>query len=152
MTFARAVHSCPRLKGHYHEGLGALKGNRTRVTTRDTRMILGSLDVEAAQLAMSRGEHTWDYGIGLESGSGEIVIWLEVHPADSLHVEPVLDKLRSLLTFLRNHATALHEFPGRFVWLATKGVAISPMSQERRWLNANGIILRSKKLDLESVI
>jgi hypothetical protein len=114
-------------------------------------MILGSLNVEAAQQAISRQEHTWDYGIGVSRAEHQIVIWLEVHSADPSHVAIMLDKLQSLLTFLHNHGKALQTLPARYIWLATKGVGISPASRERRRLNARGIILRSKRLDLHSV-
>jgi len=114
-------------------------------------MILGSLCVEAAQQEISSQEHTWDYGIGLRPGD-EVVIWLEVHSANNSHVQAILDKLDSLIKFLGEHAAEMSKFPRRYVWLATKGVGIAPASRERRRLNARGIILKSKRLDLESVL
>ena len=151
MTFAQALESCPRLKPHAREGLRALGNNRSRVTTTHTRLIRGSIDVEAAQRAIS-GQYTWDYGIGFAAESGELAIWVEVHPANSLHVGIILDKLQSLLEFLTEHAPGMRRLPPRYVWLATKGVGIAPDSRERRRLNARGVILRSKQLDLESVV
>ena len=151
MTFAEALDSCPRLKEHYRAGLGALSSDRSRVTIRDTRRILGSVDVEAAQQEISGQAHTWDYGIGLRHG-GEVVIWLEVHSANNSHVQAILDKLDSLINFLREHAAEMSRFPRIYVWLATRGVGIAPASRERRRLNARGIILKSQRLDLESVL
>jgi hypothetical protein len=107
--------------------------------------------MEAAQHAISRQAHTWDYGIGLATKPRHTVIWLEVHSANSSHVDLILDKLQSLHDFLEHHAPELRRLP-RYVWLATKGVGIAPHSRERRRLNARGVILRSKQLDLESVV
>jgi len=117
MTFAQALESCPRLKPHAREGLRALGNNRSRVTTTHTRLIRGSIDVEAAQRAIS-GQYTWDYGIGFAAESGELAIWVEVHPANSLHVGIILDKLQSLLEFLTEHAPGMRRLPPRYVWLA----------------------------------
>ena len=136
----------------FFEGLEALGGDKHRVKARQPRAILGSLNIEVAQLRIRAQRHAWDYGIGLSTNCGEAIVWLEVHSANSLHVQIILDKLDSLITFLRDHGGYLHRFPSRYVWLATGGVAIAPASRERRRLNARGIILKSKQLRLESVM
>jgi hypothetical protein len=152
MTFAQAVESYPRLQPHYHTGLGALGGNRTRVRMRDARRIIGSLDIEAAQHEVSAGSPAWDYGIGVRSNRSDVVIWLEVHPADSSHVEKMIEKFQSLAAFLKEYTPDFLRLSRRYVWLATRRVGIAPASRERRRLNALGIQLRSKRLDLDSVV
>jgi hypothetical protein len=152
VTFANAVGACLPLRDHYRAGLGALGGDRRRVTIEDTRRISGSVNVEQAQLQTSNEDHTWDYGVGIAAGTDDFAIWIEVHSADSLHVELVLYKLQSLIVLLRDHAPELNALPTRFVWLATGAVYISPNSNERRRLNSKGLLLRSKQLDLGSVL
>jgi hypothetical protein len=110
------------------------------------------VNVEDAQRSISDQGSTWDYGIGITAPGDDVVIWVEVHSADSRHVQSVLDKLTSLLSFLRTHATALNALPKRFVWLATGAVYITPDSNERRRLNSCGLLLKSKRLDLGSVL
>jgi hypothetical protein len=40
----------------------------------------------------------------------------------------------------------------RFVWLPAGAVYITPDSKERRRLNSSGLLLKSKRLDLGSVL
>lgn len=151
MTFPEAVEACPPMRLHLRNGLGALESNRARVTIKDTRKISGSVNIETAQRRASAQNHTWDYGIGVRDLPDDLVVWLEVHSANSLHVQSVIDKLDSLLEFLQRHAPHFNEMPQFFVWLATRGVYIAPNSKERRLLNARGLLLRSQRLDLDSL-
>ncbi len=152
MTFRQAVAACPQLRDHYRQGLGGLGGDRNRVTINNGRLIKGSVNVEMAQRQAGGEGHTWDYGVGVATAGDDLAIWIEVHSANSTHVQLVLDKLQSLITLLLNHAPELNALPKRFVWLATGAVYIAPDSRERRRLNSRGVILRSKQLDLQSLL
>ena len=101
MTFPTAVKASPRLREHFREGLSALGGDSKRVAMKDTRAISGSVNVEVAQKAADGQENAWDFGVGIKRTGGEEAIWIEVHSADTRHVQPMLDKLQSLRTFLR---------------------------------------------------
>jgi hypothetical protein len=150
MTFPEAVKVCKLLRDHLKVGLAALEGDRGRVTINDTSLISGSVNVEKA--AQAAQEPAWDYGIGITAAKNDVVIWVEVHPANSRHVRPVLNKLDWLIAFLRNHASHLNAMPKRFIWLATKGVYLPPNSRERKMLSNRGLRLESKRLDLGSVL
>ena len=152
MKFPHAVAASALLKDHFKVGLGALGTNSSRITTRDTRKITGSVNIEAAQREVSGQHAAWDYGIGFAPSKDDIVIWVEIHSADTRHVQVVLDKLDSLLSLLEAHAPTLGALPRRFVWLATGAVYISPNSPEKRRLESRGMLLRSKRLNLESVL
>lgn len=152
MTFPDAVDASARLRTHFRAGLGALGGDRRRVTMKNPRLISGSVNVEAAQRMIAHQDATWDYGIGITAAEDDVVVWLEVHSANSRHVDAVLAKLESLTTLLRDDAPALNAMPKRFIWLATDKVYISPGSTERRRINNRGLLLRSKVLDLGSVL
>lgn len=153
MTFPRAVAACPRLSGHFSRGLGALRRlDRGRVTMTNTRLINASVNVEDAQREAGGQDPTWDYGIGISAPGDDVAIWVEVHSADSHHVQSVLNKLDALLKFLKKEAPDLNSLPGRYVWLATGRVHIAPDSRERRRLNSRGLVLRSKQFDLQSVL
>ena len=152
MSFSRAVERLPKIRAVYSTGLGALGSNRTRVHASNPRLILGSLNIEAAQRRIDPRSNTWDYGVGVASDRRELIVWIEVHPANALHVQIIIDKLDSLRSFLCRHAEQLQAFEPRYVWLATRGVAIRPGSQERRRLDGRGIMLRAQRLQLESVL
>ena len=152
MRFREAVEACQALRAHYRTGLTALEGYSARVTIRDTRLIAGSVNIERAQREANGQSHTWDYGIGITARSDDLLVWLEIHSANSLHVQDVIDKLDSLLAFVQEHAPELSRMRSQFVWLATGSVYIPPGSRERRRLNARGVLLRSKQLHLQSLL
>lgn len=147
MSFRKAVELCGRLE--YCAGLEALGSERSRVESRNTRDITGSVNIEAAQHSISRNARTWDYGIGFRSVNHEVAVWVEVHSANSRHVGIILEKFASLEQFLCDHATALGAMPRRVIWLATDAVALPPNSAERRKLNQSGIQLHSRKVHLD---
>jgi hypothetical protein len=151
VTFPGAIHACAQLRNHFDLGLGALGADRVRVAIRNTRLISGSVNIENAQKETAGHANAWDYGIGISATDDDKVVWLEVHSANSLHVQTVLDKLDSLLTLLKNYAPDLNLLPRRFVWLATGAVYIPPNSRERRRLELHKLLLRSKRVDLDSV-
>jgi hypothetical protein len=104
MSFEAAVKSCPRLASAYRRGLQGLKRvDRQRVRISDSRRLRGSVDLEEALAADLPNQPIWDYGLGLaHNRNGEMAVWLEVHPASSLHVGPVIWKLRCAVAFNRN--------------------------------------------------
>ena len=140
MSFQRALEASPVLRGVFAAGLGALGSNRSRIYANDPRVILGSMNVEAAQREIDAQGHTWDYGIGVSVDRHDAVVWVEVHSADASHIQMILDKLDSLLHFLAAYAPEFRCLKTRYVWLATRGVGIGADSRERRRLNARGIV------------
>jgi len=153
LRYAEALAASSSLKAHGRPGLQALGADSSRVTVKNTRSIRGSINVESCQLRIAPRENAWDYGVGIEiSGDSDGMIWLEVHSANSEHVQTVIDKLDSLLRFLREHAPALNKLPRAFVWLATGRVQLSPNSTSRRRINARGIVLRSAPLALDGLV
>lgn len=152
MTFREAVEAVPALSGCHHPGLQALAGpDRSRVRARDTRSLAGSVNVEAALKSTLPNSPLWDYGIAVRVSGSEQVTWIEVHPADSGHVGPVLAKLAWLKDWLRESAPALDALtrPGRgYVWLATGAVSLPPTSPKRRLIAQRGLVLVSAPLEL----
>jgi hypothetical protein len=94
----------------------------------------------------------WDYAVGVHKSGSDRVVWIEVHSASSHHVDEVLSKLRWLLQWLANSATALNELPRRFCWIATGTVSINRGSPQARRLAAMGLRFPAKHVDVEEVI
>src|SRR5690242_13017461 len=119
MSFQHALDASPALASVYRAGLGALGGNRSRVHANNPRALLGSMNVEDAQREIDPQGPTWDYGIGVARDGEEVVVWVEVHSADALHIQMMISKLDALLQFLTAYAPEFRRLEARYVWLAT---------------------------------
>jgi hypothetical protein len=94
----------------------------------------------------------WDYAVGLAvNRSTDFALWIEVHPANSLHVDTVIKKRRWLRSWLQAAGAELKKItPGRnYVWLATSPVALPQNSSQRKKLAEEGVQLRSQRLNLD---
>jgi hypothetical protein len=160
MTFKDAVTAVPELKEAFQPGKQALKReHRALVACKAERRFQGSVDLDGtlASIPAHAKQPRWDYGIGYQAPDGkEMAVWLEVHPASTGEVECVLQKLKWLKAYLRNHASELWTLSQRaddsvpaFVWLATGGgVHITPNSPQIRRLSQAGLAMPRRKLDL----
>jgi len=128
MTFREAVDQTPEIAGRCQAGKQALERiDRPRITLRRPRLIRGSLHLEEALRDTHPSDPLWDYGIALVGKHRkEYAVWVEVHPANSLHVDPVLSKLAWLRKWLRDDAPRLEALTPKanFVWLAAGAVAL----------------------------
>lgn len=154
MTYSKALAASPRLRVYSQTGLKALgSSDRARVSASNSRSIRGSIYVEGCQRQFSANQNTCDYGVGFKlTETGDGMVWVEVHSADSAHVQIILDKFGSLLAFLAEHAPDLSQLPRVFVWLATGTVYLPPNSAGRRRINASGIVLKSGRLALDGLL
>ena len=150
MTFRDAVTGTNGLTHAYRDGLQALKAtDRPRIRCADPRKLTGSVDLDHALSDSHPNDPRWDYGIGVRNRRrSEVVIWVEVHPASSRHIQNVLDKLSWLRRWLASSAPLLDQLPRRFVWVASGKVALPRDSQQRRRLAAEGISLIGQRLSL----
>jgi hypothetical protein len=99
-AFQVAVLATDCLAGAYRSGLQVVrKQDRQRITCQDGRRLTGSIDVDQALHRSHPDDNRWDYGIGVKHNS-EHVVWIEIHPASSSHVQEVIAKL----TWLRGVA------------------------------------------------
>jgi hypothetical protein len=96
--------------------------------------------------------HRWDYAIGICVNPREdIVFWVEVHPASSLHVNEVLRKLQWLKDWLASDAPALARLPGRFRWVASGKISFRHGSREEKRIAQRGLRFPSRRLNLDEV-
>jgi len=104
---------------------------------------------EALRLAFPN-DPRWDYAIGIsQRAHTDHIVWLEVHPASSLHLDEVLNKLRWLKPWLANDAPELHRLPAHFCWVATGTVSFRRGSREEKRIAQEGIGFPRKLLNLD---
>ena len=153
MRFRDAVDSVSSLQGKSADGLGALRGaDSGRIKSSTPRKIRGSIDLDGALESRHPNAHRWDYGVGfMITDASDRIIWVEVHSANSLHVEAILQKLRWLKGWLLDEGRPLAEFRSTFVWLSTGRVAIPPKSPEATKLRGQGLVLAGQVLVLDTI-
>ena len=149
MTFKDAVESTATLRGHFQKGLQALgKGDRSRVSISDTRSLSGSVHVDKALRKAHPNDARWDYGLGINTRN-DFVIWLEVHPASSQHIDEVLAKLRWLRRWLASEAAAFEKLRQEFHWIASGSISFPRGSRHEKRLAQEGLRFPVKRLDLD---
>jgi hypothetical protein len=150
MTFRDAVAATPGLEYAYQPGLQALRRrDRRRIQCEEPRKLAGSVDLDTTLWDSHANDARWDYGIGVRKrANAEVVLWVEVHPASSLHIGEVLSKLQWLKGWLRSSARRLRAFPARYLWVSSGKVTIPAGSRQRRRLAAAGIRLVGERLEL----
>jgi hypothetical protein len=150
-AFEDAVFGTNCLAAVYRSGLQAVRtSDRQRITCRDGRLLTGSIDTDRALLASYPDESRWDYGIGVKNDR-EHVVWVEIHPASSSHVQEVIDKLKWLHSWLRAEAPLLGQLTPFFVWVASGRVALTPNSPQRRRVAQAGIHFSGERLEVDTL-
>ena len=141
------------IQDHLRKGLRGIKNvDRHRVHCSNTRRLRGSVDLDGALRLSHPNDPRWDYAIGITANLGsEVVIWLEVHPASSRHVDEVLRKLQWLRNWLTDSAPTLKGLRGHFHWVATGTVAFRRGSREEKRIAEKGLRFPVKQLDLDRV-
>ncbi len=154
MSFRQAVAATPGLSSHYQPGIQALRPeDRHRLRSSDARRLRGSMDVDTALRRSRPQDARWDYAIGIARRShGDLVLWLEVHSASSLHnITEVLRKLEWLKGWLHTDAPALRSLPGRFLWLASGTVAFRSGSPQMIKIAQRGLRFCARQFDLDRI-
>jgi len=114
------------------------------------RRLRGSVNLDDALRLAFPNDPRWDYAIGISQRShSDRAVWLEVHPASSLHVGEVLNKLRWLKGWLASDAPELQGLPAHFCWVATGSVSFRRGSREEKRIAQEGIRFPSKLLNLD---
>ena len=150
MAFRDAVLATDGLNDAYHPGLQALRSvDRQRITCARPRDLTGSVNLDAALSDALPNDPRWDYGVGVSKRQhSESVVWIEVHPASSRHIQAVLRKFSWLRQWLAGSAPLLNRMPAKFVWVASGRVAIPANTPQRRRLSASGIHFAGRHYEL----
>jgi hypothetical protein len=151
MSFRQAVESTAAIRDSFREGLGSVRNvDRTRLRCSNPRRLRGSVNLDDALRLALPNDPRGDYAIGISQRShSDRAVWLEVHPASSLHVGEVLNKLRWLKGWLASDAPELQGLPAHFCWVATGSVSFRRGSREEKRIAQEGIRFPSKLLNLD---
>ncbi len=132
MAFKDAVEQTPQISDAYKSGLLALGGYSSKVVVPDYRLLGGSVDVDAATMALYPNDNRWDYAFDYD---GE-VFFIEVHSANTSETSTVLRKLEWLKVWLREQAPKLNRLIGKrippFYWVQSKGFALPTHTPQYR--------------------
>ncbi len=151
MSFRQAVESTAAIRDSFREGLGSVRNvDRTRLRCSNPRRLRGSVNLDDALRLALPNDPRGDYAIGISQRShSDRAVWLEVHPASSLHVGEVLNKLRWLRGWVASDAPELQGLPAHFCWVATGSVSFRRGSREEKRIAQEGIRFPSKLLNLD---
>ena len=151
MRFRAAAKATPEIAPYYRTGVRALpKAHCTLIRISNSRRLDGSINIDQALRHAKPNDPRWDYAVGIKPSTDDgRAVWIEVHPASSSHVDPVLAKLAWLRDWLEDEAPALNQVKARYVWLATGTVALPGNSPKRRLIAERGLDFRAKSLDLD---
>ena len=135
MSFQDAIANTPQLKDALKSGLKALGSNSSKVKPGNTKKCEGSIDIDEAVKLKYPNDQRWDSAIGYDGKTH----FIEVHPASTSEVDPVIKKLQWLKGFLVKDAPKLNEESKRFHWIASGKIDILPNSSQARKLAKSGI-------------
>lgn len=140
----------------YKDGLQAIKADegKERISAKDSRKILGSVNIDDDCRGEFPGDNRWDYAIGYERNANIFVYFVEVHSAHTSEVGVLRKKLDWIKQFLNsNLRKSLNKLPREFHWVASKSYKIPKNTPQYRLLSLlNGkrqLIGPTKKLILE---
>jgi hypothetical protein len=151
MRFRDAVHQAALIRERLRDGLQAVRAvHRGQLSCSNTRRIRGSVSLDDALRIAYPQAARWDYAIGIrQSSKTDVVVWLEVHPASSLHVDEVLNKLAWLRAWLRSDAPQLGHLPALYCRVATGKIAFRRGSGAEKRIAQKGLRFPVKQLDLD---
>ncbi len=142
--FSEAVEGTPHIARSYKKGLQALGSNSSKIILDSTISCEGSVDIDQSLIQQYPNDNRWDYCL---SYKGE-VYFVEVHPAHTGEINTVLNKLKWLKKWLREHAPAINNLKANstnspFVWIQTNGCHFLPTGKQLRQLSEEGLIPKS---------
>lgn len=147
MTFKEAVEKTPPLRDAWCKGLAALRStDRRRVATEDTQRLTGSVNLDAALAQTHPNDPRWDYAVGHRPINlhGEMVYWIEIHPARQSDIEAVLKKVEWLKNWLVHSAPRLQAMRKAFVWVSSGNTSFNPHSPQAKRLAQAGVRHRGR--------
>lgn len=100
LTFREAIERTPDVANGFRGGLAAFGQYAGKIRVPDSRLIDGSLDIDASTADKYPQENRWDYALSYHNE----VFYIEIHPAISSEVSKMIKKLTWLKGWLTMHA------------------------------------------------
>lgn len=139
MNFIDAVKSSPKIAECLKNGLQALGAHNSKISVRETRDLVGSVDIDTCLKRHHQNAPRWDYVFGYK----DRVYYVEVHPADNTRkVREVTAKLQWLKQWRKLSAKNLESLENQstYHWIST-GKTVSSIKRGKylQILAQNGI-------------
>lgn len=139
----QAVESTPEICEGYRAGLQALKeGDRQLIDTENTRLLEGSVNIDACTRGAYPEDARWDYAIGY----GGKAYFVEIHPADTSSISEMINKAAWLKKWLKTQAPALKALTpdNTFYWVPSGKYNILPQSPQYKRLAQSNVLIKSR--------
>lgn len=152
-TFRGAIARIPTLADKVAPGLRALRNrDRGAIEIDDPRKLVGSVDLDSALVTIFPGDSRWDYCIGIrKSAKSDRVVWIEVHPANSISVKDLVRKANWLFSWLRGAGKPLASLDTgapELRWIPTGPVAFRRGSRQHTLLAQAGVGFPERRVNL----
>ncbi len=158
MVLGGATQGTP-LEPYVRSGKGAIKGeHRDRITVSNGCTLTDTANLEAALGPLAPSDPRWDYAIGWKALTSESCCLVEVHPANTRHVDDVVRKKAAASTLLKKIAPGMLVLADRtrrrtekpvWHWITTDAhVGIHPGTPAWRRLREAGISMPARHLEL----
>ncbi len=150
MGFKESVEETPSLAGKWMPGLGALRSqDKARIDPENTSSthLRGSVDIDAAWIALDPHGNRWDFAIGYQhhNRSDEFIYWVETHTGADDQIAVMFRKLDWLKTWLSGPGKKLAKFDKSFVWVPSGTTSFTQGSTQVKKLSDRGIIYSGSK-------
>lgn len=126
--------------------------DRPHIRPKDTRLLRGSADIDAAHQALSPNENRWDFAIGVRHANwGEdFIYWVEIHTANDKEVGVVLRKLEWLKRWLVSDGQLLDKFERDFIWVSSGATAFTADGPQSKRFAEKGLLYAGRVLRIAS--
>ena len=133
LTFKQAVEATPDVANGYRIGLSALGQYSDKINAANTRLLNGSVDIDACTTEKYPNENRWDYALAYSRK----VYFVEVHSANTSQVSTVLRKLQWLKDWLNFSAPEINKLKAQqpYYWIMSNNNHILKGSSQARQIS-----------------
>ena len=153
MTFKEAVEKTARLENAWCAGLQALRSqDRRHIEVEDTRKLVGSVDVDAANEPFDHHGNRWDFAIACQHTNrpAEVIYWVETHTASDSQVGKVIKKAAWFQQWFRSKGKLLATFEKDILWVSSGATTFTLSSTQRKQMAVLGLRPAGGKLHIRN--
>jgi hypothetical protein len=137
LSFKQAVEATQEIADGYRTGLSALGQYSNKIIVANTRLLNGSVDIDACTVVKYPNENRWDYALAYR----QEVYFVEVHSANTSQVSTVLRKLQWLKDWLNSAAPEINKLKAQhpYYWIMSNKYNILNVTSQARRIAQKGL-------------
>jgi hypothetical protein len=142
MNFKKTIAKTPGLETAWCAGLQALRAeDKPHIDPEDTRKLTGSVDIDAAYLAVDPNGNRWDFAIGYQhtNRTEEVIYWVELHTGSDSEIKVVIKKAQWLRNWFKNSGKKLAAFERDILWVSSGSTRLSPSAPQKKQMAQAGL-------------